>query len=147
HASAEDDEQRIADLALVDDDGILWIRPDDASRGDHAQRFRCERRERVDGSGLGHVCAFEASRNPNTHRPAWLESRQPCLRKSSMTLPSFGSSPGAWNATSPRSLVTSRMVATIASAAGAGSRASTCRVMRSTPSGLSTMSRAFAIAG
>ena len=46
-------------------------------------------------------------------RHAWPQSY---LRMSSITLPSFGSSPGARNATSPRSLVTSRIEATIASA-------------------------------
>ena len=42
------------------------------------------------------------------------------FRVSSMTLPSFGSSPGACRLTSPRSLVTSRIVATMASARPAG---------------------------
>ena len=66
--------------------------------------------------------------------------RSPCRRS--------GSSPGARNATSPRSLVTSRIDATIASRCDeALPGTSTCSVIRSLPSGLSTTSRAFTISG
>src|SRR5467141_4098421 len=65
-----------------------------------------------------------------------------------MTLPSFGRLPGGSSSTSPRSLVTSRIEATMASASPAGrSLASHFKVMRSFPASPSTIRRARRTSG
>src|SRR5437762_10028639 len=170
HPPGKQDVERIGDLALVDDDRVLRIRADDAARRDLAQGLGSERPERIGGRGsLGHGTQFGTNeivaraavlrspapfldghkrRGSRTSIRAAARGRQSYLRISSMTLPSLASWPGAWNETTPRSFVTSRIDATIASAiVDRLSGISTCSVMRSTPSALSTTSRARMISG
>ncbi len=104
-----------------------------------------------DGFAVGLRMMHAPDREPapcGRHRGVGRPCGQSYLRTSSITLPSLGSSPGARNTTSPRSFVTSRIDATIASAIDDRLPGiSTLSVMRSAPSALSTTSRAFTISG
>src|SRR4029079_8461012 len=123
-AAGQDDEQRIADIAFVDEHRVAREGPHDAGRRDVAQHFIVQRLERIASGGHS------------------------SLRRSSITLPSFGNSSTARNITSPRSLVTSRIDSTIASASGRWTpQTSTCSIIRSEPSTLSTTRRARLTSG
>src|SRR6185312_5959900 len=131
HAARQDHVEGIAAVALVDEDRIARERAHHAARGD-----------RIDGVGMQRRVA--AQRRARALGPR----RHSSFRRSSMTLPSFGNSSIERNRTSPRSFVTSRIDATIASASSVSTlHTSTCRIIRSLPSGLSTTSLARLTSG
>src|SRR4029453_12797708 len=120
-APGQDDEQRVADVAFVDQDGVARECARDAGRRDGVQRVRLQRAHRVGirhrGSRARRTSGFESYHSRVRRFPdrdgGWRILGAPTrvratagywyLRWSSMILPSLASLPGEWMTTSPRS--------------------------------------------